>query len=72
MYLAYMKNVKTAHSYSRRLRVLFSNFDWKDGGIDFTDELDLMFQMKSKHVCLLALNCKCACYFADVRPCPSK
>ena len=46
MYLAYMKNVKT-HSQSRGLRVLFPNFDWKDAGVETTDELDLMRQMKS-------------------------
>ena len=51
MYLAYMKNVKTAQSYSRGMRVLFPNFDWKDTGIsenpESIDELDLMCQMKS-------------------------
>ena len=47
MYLAYMKNVKTAQSYSRGLKVLFPNFDWKDAGVEYTDELDLMCQMKS-------------------------
>ena len=47
MYLAYMKNVKTAQSYSRGLKVLFPNFDWKETGVEYTDELDLMCQMKS-------------------------
>ena len=47
MYLADMNNVKTAQSYSRGLRVLFPNFNWKDAGIETTDELDLMCQMKS-------------------------
>ena len=51
MYLAYMKNVKTAQSYSRGMRVLFPNCNWKDTGVsenpESMDELDLMCQMKS-------------------------
>ena len=33
MYLAFMKNVRTAETYSRGLRVLYPNFGWKDVGI---------------------------------------
>ena len=33
MYLAFMKNVRTAETYSRGLRVLYPSFDWKDVGI---------------------------------------
>ena len=47
MYLAYMKNVKTVQSYSRGLKVQFPSFDWKEAGVKYTDELDLMCQMKS-------------------------
>ena len=51
MYLAYMKNVKTAQSYSRGMRVFFPNFNWKEAGVsdnpESMDELDLMCQMKS-------------------------
>ena len=51
MYLAYMKNVRTAERYSRGLRVLFPNFDWKDVGVGTQDkpidEGALMKQMLS-------------------------
>ena len=33
LYLAFMKNVRTAETYSSGLRVLYPNFDWKDVGI---------------------------------------
>ena len=32
MYLAFMKNVRTAETYSRGFRVLYPNFGWKDVG----------------------------------------
>ena len=49
MYLAFMKNVRTAERYSRGLRMLYPNFDWKDVGIGCQDapidENALMKQM---------------------------
>ena len=49
MYLAFMKNVRTAERYSRGLRILYPNFDWKDVGIGSQaapiDEDALMKQM---------------------------
>jgi len=46
-----MKNVRTAERYSRGLRVLFPNFDWKDVGVGTQDkpidEGALMKQMLS-------------------------
>ena len=49
MYLAFMKNVRTAETFSRGLRVLNPNFDWKDVGIGTQqapfDEDTLMKQM---------------------------
>ena len=51
MYLAYMKNKKTAEMYSRGLKALLpKGFDWKDVGIgsanDPVDELTLCNQMQ--------------------------
>ena len=47
MYLAYMKNTRTAEMYSRGLRALLpKGFDWKDAGVGTDDELTLCAQMQ--------------------------
>ena len=51
MYLAYMKNQKTAEMYSRGLKALLpKGFDWKDAGLGASqtpiDESDLCVQMQ--------------------------
>ena len=51
MYLAYMKNTRTAEMYSRGLRALLpKGFDWKDAGVgtdvNSIDELTLFAQMQ--------------------------
>ena len=37
MYLAFMNDIRTAQRYSRGLRVLFPNFDWKEVGVGSQD-----------------------------------
>ena len=51
MYLAYMKNQKTAEMYSRGLKALLpKGFDWKDAGLQSDkepiNELTLSTQMQ--------------------------
>ena len=51
MYLAYMKNQKTAEMYSRGLKALLpKGFDWKEAGLETSqtpiDEVDLCVQMQ--------------------------
>ena len=53
MYLAYMKNTRTAEMYSRGLRALLpKGFDWKDAGVGTDenpiDELILCAQMQGR------------------------
>ena len=49
MYLAFVKNVRTAETYSRGFRVLYPSFEWRDVGIGTQqapiDEDTLMKQM---------------------------
>ena len=51
MYLAYMKNQKTAEMYLRGLKALLpKGFDWKEAGLETSqtpiDEVDLCVQMQ--------------------------